>query len=128
MGVCNYFMFCCTLLYVHSRFAIFLMGKRELVALLGLSSWFLVTVVWLFFAGPWGFRQFVIVVFPNHSNLLFLTYYRISFGVSDINILKVSMNNFLILKANIVYLRQSIKCGKPTAEDFVIRKSIYSCI
>ena len=33
-------MFCCTctLLYVHSSFAIILMGKRELVALLGLSS------------------------------------------------------------------------------------------
>ena len=27
-------MFCCTLLYVHSRFAIILMGKKELVALL----------------------------------------------------------------------------------------------
>ena len=31
-------MFCCTLLYVHSRFAIILMGNRELVALLSLSS------------------------------------------------------------------------------------------
>ena len=39
MGVCNYSMFCCTLLYVHSSFAIILMGKRELVALLSLSSW-----------------------------------------------------------------------------------------
>ena len=27
-------MFCCTLLYVHSSFAIILMGKRELAALL----------------------------------------------------------------------------------------------
>ena len=32
-------MFCCTLLYVHSSIAIILMGKRELVALLNLSSW-----------------------------------------------------------------------------------------
>ena len=31
-------MFCCTLLYVHSSFAIILMGKREQVALLSLSS------------------------------------------------------------------------------------------
>ena len=38
-------MFCCTLLYVHSSFAVILMGKRELVALLGLSSWCLVIVV-----------------------------------------------------------------------------------
>ena len=35
-------MFCCTLLYIHSNFAITLMGKRELVALLSLSSWCLV--------------------------------------------------------------------------------------
>ena len=38
MGVCNCSMFCCTLLYVSSRFAIILMVKRELVALLSLSS------------------------------------------------------------------------------------------
>ena len=31
-------MFCCTLHYVHSSFAIILMGKRELVDLLSLSS------------------------------------------------------------------------------------------
>ena len=35
-------MFCCTLLYVHSIIAIILMGKREMVALLNLSSWCLV--------------------------------------------------------------------------------------
>ena len=46
MGVCNCSMFCCTLLYVHSSIAIILMGKREL--------------------------QFVIVVFPDHTHLLFL--------------------------------------------------------
>ena len=34
VGVCNCSMFCCTLLYVHSSFAIILMGKKELVALL----------------------------------------------------------------------------------------------
>ena len=38
MGVFNCSMFCCTLIYVHSSFAIILMGKRELVALLSLSS------------------------------------------------------------------------------------------
>ena len=38
-------MFCCTLLYVHSSIAIILMGKRELVALLNLSSWCLVMVL-----------------------------------------------------------------------------------
>ena len=65
-------MFCCTLLYVHSSIAIILMGKRELVALLGLSSWGLMMVVLLFLAVPWGCQRFVIVVFPDHTHLLFL--------------------------------------------------------
>ena len=38
VGVCNCSMFCCTLLYVHSSIEIILMGKRELIALLNLSS------------------------------------------------------------------------------------------
>ena len=65
-------MFCCALLYVHSSIAIILMGKRELVALLNLSSWCLVMVERLFLAVPQGCLQFVIVVFPDHTHLLFL--------------------------------------------------------
>ena len=72
MGVCNCSMFCCTLLYVHSSIAIILMGKRELIALLNLSSWCLVMVERLFLAVPRGCLQFVIVVFPDHTHLLFL--------------------------------------------------------
>ena len=72
MGACNCSMFCCTLLYVHSSNAIILMGKRELVALLNLSSWCLVMVEQLFLAVPQGCLQFVIVVFPEHTHLLFL--------------------------------------------------------
>ena len=45
--------FCCAVLYVHSSFAIILVRKRELVALLSLSFWCLVIVVWLFLAMPW---------------------------------------------------------------------------
>ena len=71
MGVCNCSMFCCTLLYVHSSIAIILMGKRELIALLNLSSWCLVMVERLFLAVPRGCLQFVIVVFPDHTHLLF---------------------------------------------------------
>ena len=71
MGYCNCSMFCYTLLCVHSSFAIILMGKRELVALLGLSSWCLVIVVWLFLAVPQVCLQFVIVVIPDHALLLF---------------------------------------------------------
>ena len=61
-------MFRCTLLYVHSSFAIILMGKRELVALFRLSSLCLVIVVWLFLVVPWICLQFVIVVFPDHTH------------------------------------------------------------
>ena len=71
MGVCNCSLFCCTLLYVHSSIAIILMGKRELIALLYLSSWCLVMVERLFLAVPRGCLQFVIVVFPDHAHLLF---------------------------------------------------------
>ena len=64
-------MFCCTLLYVHYSIAIILMGKIELIALLNLSSWCLVMVERLFLAVPRGCLQFVIVVFPDHTHLLF---------------------------------------------------------
>ena len=73
VGVCNCSMYCCTLLYVHSSIAIILMGKRELIALLNLSSWCLVMVERLFLAVPRGSLQFVIVVFPDHTRLLFFT-------------------------------------------------------
>ena len=72
MGVCNCSMFCCTLLNVHFSIAIILMGKRELIALLNLSSWCLVMVERLFLTVPRGCLQFVIVVFPDHTHLLFL--------------------------------------------------------
>ena len=48
------------------------MGKRELIALLNLSSWCLVMAERLFLAVPRGCLQFVIVVFPDHTHLLFL--------------------------------------------------------
>ena len=75
MGVCNCSMFCCTLLYVHSSIAIILMGKRELVALLNLSFWCLLMVERHFLAVPRGCLQFVIVVFSDHTHLLFLHKY-----------------------------------------------------
>ena len=61
-------MFCYMLLCVHSSIAIILMGKRELVALLDLSSWCLVMVERLFLAVPGGYLRFVIVVFPDHTH------------------------------------------------------------
>ena len=70
MGVCNWILFCCMLLYFNSSLAIILMRKRELVALLSLSSWCLVIVVWLFLVVPLVCLQFVIVFFPDHTHLL----------------------------------------------------------
>ena len=49
---CNCSMFCCALLCLQSSFAIISMGKSELFALLCLSSWCHVTVVWLFLMMP----------------------------------------------------------------------------
>ena len=78
VGVCNCSMFCCTLLYVHFSIAIILMGKRELIALLNLSSWCLVMVERLFLTVPRGCLQFVIVVFPDHTHLLFLMHIQLN--------------------------------------------------
>ena len=80
-------MFCCTLHYVHSIIAIMLMGKRELVALLNLSSWSLVMVEWLFLAVPWVCLRLFIVVLPDHTHLLFFIIY-----------IKVKKSNFMTKK------------------------------
>ena len=48
VGFCNCSILCCALLCVLSSFAIILMGKRELVALLRLSSGGILIVVCLF--------------------------------------------------------------------------------
>ena len=86
-------MFCCTLLYVHSSIAIILMGKRELIALLNLSSWCLVMVERLFLAVPRGCLQFVIVVFPDHTNLLFFLVhydvYKQNYGNTTLSTIRV---------------------------------------
>ena len=76
-------MFFCTLLYVHSSIAIILMGKRELIALLNLSSWCLVMVEWLFLSVPQGYLRFVIVVFPDHTHSLVYIYIYI---INDFNL------------------------------------------
>ena len=71
VGVCGCSMFCCVLLCVHSSIAIILMGKRELIALLNLFSWCFVVVERLFLWMTRGCLRFVIVVFPDHTHLLF---------------------------------------------------------
>ena len=59
------------------------MGNRELVALLNLSSWCLVMVERLFLTVPQGCLRFVIVVFPDHTHLLFLSSRVLVIGVSS---------------------------------------------
>ena len=58
---------------VLSSFAIILKRKRELIALLLLSYGCLVTVnvLLLFLTVPWVGIQYVIVVFPDHTHLLY---------------------------------------------------------
>ena len=96
MGVCNCSMYCCTLLYVHSSIAIILMGKRELIALLNLSSWCLVMVERLFLAVPRGCLQFVIVVLPDHTHLLFMACKMFVVNVCASNIMAKFQNPHLL--------------------------------
>ena len=73
MGVLSLSLFYYALLCVHSSVAIILKRKRKLVALLLLSYRCIVTinVLWLFLTVPWVGLQYVIVVFPDHTHLLF---------------------------------------------------------
>ena len=73
-------LFCYALLCVHSSFAIILNRKRKLVALLLLC---IVTLNdWLFLTLPWAGQQFVVVVFPDHTHLLFKTVGFLSYPYS----------------------------------------------
>ena len=110
-GTCNCSMFCCTLLYVHSSIAIILMGKRELVALLSLSSWCLVMVKRLFLPVPRGCLRFVIVVFPDHTHLLFM------------RAMKCPASEYAIYKT-----MQSIDCCSLATEECEITSCVYAGI
>ena len=68
------------------------MGKTELVALLNLSSCCLVMVEWLFLTVPWGCLRFVIVVFPDHTQLLF---YLLDFFCSGIQLFYLLLSPYL---------------------------------
>ena len=104
-------MFCSMLLYVHSSIAINLMGKRELVALLNLSSWCLVVVALLFLVVPWGCLRFVIVLFPDHTRLLFLVC-NVSIPGSCLRFL-LTNNSFRLITYNtgldMLYFRRFLK-------------------
>ena len=75
------------------------MGKRELVALLNLSSWCLVMVERLFLAVPWGCLRFVIMVFPDHTHLLFLNYNPLKYKMDNsIFIVSICMGKSIRMK------------------------------
>ena len=65
---CDWSVFCCALLCLHFKFTIISMGKRELVALLCLSSRCFMIVVCLFLMMLRVCLQFVSVVFPDHTH------------------------------------------------------------
>ena len=73
VGVLCLSLLCYTLRCVHFSFAIILKRKRKLGALLLLSCRCIVTitVLWLFPTVPWVGLQYVIVVLPDHTHLLF---------------------------------------------------------
>ena len=75
MGVLRLSLFRCALLCVLSSFAIILKRKKVLIALLLLSYGCLVTVnvLWLFLMAPWVGLRCLIVVFLDHTHLIFFS-------------------------------------------------------
>ena len=73
VGFCVCSLFWYALLSVLSTFVIILLRKRELIAILYLSSCCLMTlsVLWLFCTATWVCLLCVIVVFPDHTHFLF---------------------------------------------------------
>ena len=73
MGVLRLSLFCFALLCVHFSFATIMKRKKKLMALLLLSYRCIVNinVLWLFLMVPWVGLQYVAVVFPDHTHLLF---------------------------------------------------------
>ena len=92
------------LLCVYSSFAIILKRKRKLVAFLLLSYRCIVTinVLRLFLTVPWGGLQCVIVVFSDHTHLLFDFYAILSYSPGlDIKLeftpkFKIKRNDWLL--------------------------------
>ena len=67
--------------------------ERELIALLSLSSWCLMMIVWLFLAVLCVCLRFLIVVFPDHTHLLFKTHVQTAKESPDLNMDLRSFDN-----------------------------------
>ena len=118
------FYFCCTLLYVHSSIAIILVGKRELIALLNLSSWCLVMVERLFLAVPRGCLLFVIVVFPDHTHLLILLHQQCRLFCHQDNMIL----QFGVLVIHFYTHKQGSLRGKPIILLIFALNCMYPCM
>ena len=94
VGVLCWSLFWYSLLCVLSSFAIILERKRELVVLLLVSFGCLVTVnvLWLFLTVLWVGLQCVIVVFPDHTHLLFAGTHFFSTQTYETEIISKVMN------------------------------------
>ena len=68
------YLFCYALLCVYSSFTIIMKRNRKLVVSLLLSYRCIVTIIImsLFLTVPWVGLQRVVVVFPDHTHLLFM--------------------------------------------------------
>ena len=76
-------------------------GEGGLVALLCLSSWCLAVVGRLFLAVPQGCLRFLIVVFPDHTHLLFLSTEGGEKSDKETSVqARVSLFNYLIPRIN----------------------------
>ena len=85
VGILCLSLFCYAILCVHSSFAIILKRKRKLVASLLLSNRFIVAIniLWLFLTLSWIGLQWVILVFPDHTHLLFIVFGLNSCALKD---------------------------------------------
>ena len=95
--------------YVHSCFAIILMGReRELVALLSLFSWCLVIVVWLFISVPWFSLQFVTVISPDHTHYFWVSLMQTAMALASLHICLVL--TFVTVQNSHVVAQMAIEC------------------
>ena len=92
------------------------MGRRELVTWLSLSSWCFWIVVWLILAVSWGCLQFLTVVFPDHTHILFFNGMSVT-ARNQVNIrVQSDSNNAFITGSAFLPSGQLILC------DFVNNK------
>ena len=115
-----------TLLCVHSSFAIILKRKRKRSALLLLCVICIVTinVMWLFPTVPWVGLQCVIVVFPDHTHLLFIIICIEKYKVPAYTGTGDNVDTFLsnILKLFKIYFNLTLSPGQIWSYLFVAKK------